>query len=81
MPRPISHGIQALLVPGPVPVAQYREDVPVMTAEAFIISEKTNEVERSNTEKHPRTKIKDLRFVIIPELIAILYLRTSLPYC
>jgi hypothetical protein len=63
-----------------VPAAQYREEVPVVTAEAFIVSEKTNEVERSNIEKHPRTKSENLRFVIIPEIIAVLYLRTSLRY-
>jgi hypothetical protein len=80
VPSPISHGIQALLVPGPVPAAQYREDVPTVTAEAFIINEKNNEPEINNMEKHPSTKNLVEPLVIISKIIMILYLKTFLVY-
>jgi hypothetical protein len=49
-----------------------------VTAEAFIINEKNNGPEINNMDKHPSTKSESLHFVTIPEMIAILYLRTSL---
>lgn len=61
-----------------MPAAQYREDVPTVTAEAFIINEKNNEPEINKIEKHPSTKNVVEPLVIISKIIMILYLKTFL---
>jgi hypothetical protein len=64
------------LVPGPVPTAQYREDVPMVSAEVFIISVENKKPENNNIEKHPSSINANLPFVIILKNDWILYLRS-----